>query len=313
MGASMTSSDDILARRALFMGKVANGVMCFAGIIAAFLSGADAFFIDGLYSGVNFVAAFIASHIGLAVAKPRDQRYPFGYDAYESLYVTFRSLILLGILVFALFMALEKVAVFLKGGVLSPILMGPVLVYSLSMVLLCFALSAVYRTYYVKSGRQNEILLTESKASMIDGVVSAGAGAGFFGISMLKGSTFENIIPISDAIIMIIMIILIAPQPFKMFLAALNQVAGRRASLELHNDYINLLKPILLQEGFQLVELVISKLGRSDFLVFYVDCGEAVEASRIDKLRHRLSDGAIAKNIFSRVEVVLTGEPRLSE
>jgi len=87
-----TTSDAPIERRSLEIGKWGNLLMAVAGVVASFLSHSDALLVDGLYSGVNFVSAILAAKITTVVARPADRRYPFGYDAHEALYVTFRSL-----------------------------------------------------------------------------------------------------------------------------------------------------------------------------------------------------------------------------
>ena len=50
------------------------------------------------------------------VRREADRRYPYGYAAFEALYVTFRALVLLGIMVFAALGAVGKIYTYLRGG-----------------------------------------------------------------------------------------------------------------------------------------------------------------------------------------------------
>jgi len=110
------TSNERIEQRSLAIGKWGNLLMAVAGAVAAYLSHADALLVDGLYSGVNFVSAIVAAWISVKVARPADRGYPFGYDAYEALYVTFRSLVLLGVMAFAVFSALGKICTYATGG-----------------------------------------------------------------------------------------------------------------------------------------------------------------------------------------------------
>ncbi len=125
------------------------------------------------------VAAFIR---GSALAS--DRRYPFGYDAYEALYVTFRSLVLLGIMVFAAFGAIREIIAYAMGEAVPEPNFGPILVYSVVMVAICLTLAAWHKHNWKRSGRRSEILSTESRASVVDAVISGGVGGGFSGVDV---------------------------------------------------------------------------------------------------------------------------------
>ena len=58
-----TVSSSTIERNSLEAGKWANLVMAVSGVVAAYMSRSDALLVDGLYSGVNFVAAFVAAHV----------------------------------------------------------------------------------------------------------------------------------------------------------------------------------------------------------------------------------------------------------
>ena len=59
-----------IEQRSLSLAKWANLIMGFAGIIAAIGSHASALMLDGLFSGVNFLAAVLAAWIFLRVFMP---------------------------------------------------------------------------------------------------------------------------------------------------------------------------------------------------------------------------------------------------
>ncbi|MCG8587278.1 MAG: cation transporter, partial [Pirellulales bacterium] len=99
---SEPQSSDLVERNSLETGRWANLSMAIAGVTAAYASHSDAILVDGLYSGVNFVSALIAARITMSVVRPPNRAYPFGYDAYEALYVKYRSMILIGIMTFAI-------------------------------------------------------------------------------------------------------------------------------------------------------------------------------------------------------------------
>jgi hypothetical protein len=67
-----------------------------AGIAAALASNATAPMLDGLVSGVNFIAVIVATKVSRSVQRKPDVLRPLGYEIDESVYVMFRSLVLTG-------------------------------------------------------------------------------------------------------------------------------------------------------------------------------------------------------------------------
>ena len=87
------------------IGVAASLLMAAMGISVYALSSSEALLLDGLLSGVMAASSFIAARFGSNVVRPADRAYPYGYDGQEALYVLFRSLVLIGILSFAVITA----------------------------------------------------------------------------------------------------------------------------------------------------------------------------------------------------------------
>jgi predicted Co/Zn/Cd cation transporter (cation efflux family) len=108
-------------QRALGRGKWANLFMGLAGVSVALVSNASALMLDGLFSGVNFLAAIFAARVAQRVTRTPDTVRPFGYEIEEAVYVMFRSLVLIGIILVAAWTAIEKIVVYATGGELLPV------------------------------------------------------------------------------------------------------------------------------------------------------------------------------------------------
>jgi len=87
------------------IGVAASLLMAAMGISVYALSSSEALLLDGLLSGVMAASSVIAARFGSNVVRPADRAYPYGYDGQEALYVLFRSLVLIGILSFAVITA----------------------------------------------------------------------------------------------------------------------------------------------------------------------------------------------------------------
>ncbi|MBC2711785.1 MAG: cation transporter [Desulfosarcina sp.] len=88
-----------IEQRSLNLAKWANLFMGVAGIVAAIGSHASALMLDGLFSGVNFLAAVLAARVAASIQQKPNVLRPFGYEIDEPMYVMFRSLVLTGVII----------------------------------------------------------------------------------------------------------------------------------------------------------------------------------------------------------------------
>jgi predicted Co/Zn/Cd cation transporter (cation efflux family) len=305
----MPASQFDLERKSLGIGKWGNLFMAVVGVAAAFLSHSDALLVDGLYSGVNFFSAIIAAWVSASVARPADRAYPFGYNAHEALYVTFRSLVLLGIIIFAVFGAIGKIITYARGGEVPELVFGPILVYAIVMVVICFSLAAWHLRNWHRNGRRSDILKTESRAAMVDGIISGGAGGGLLAAGLLRGTQLGFIVPVADAVIVLVLCAFIIRQPVGMFLDSLGEVAGRsadRGTVELVGKG---LRALLEERPFTLLEVLVTKLGRIHFVVSYVRPEGPVEGQAVDRLWGEQEACLHALLDQVKSEIVITDQP----
>jgi predicted Co/Zn/Cd cation transporter (cation efflux family) len=285
----MARDDQYYEQRSLGIGKWANLVMGVLGVTAAMLSNSDALMVDGLYSAVNFVSAIIAGRIALSVTKGADRRRPFGYDANESIYITFRSLVLIGILALAFFIAVDKIITYAGGGEVPELNFGPIVLYTITVVIICFSLAAWHHGNWRKTGGRSDILKTERAASVIDGILSTGAGGALVAVTFLRGTALDFIVPISDAIIVIVLAALMVGEPVRMLVAAIREVAGESVDEGTVTKVRERVRD-LLPETCSLLQVAVTKLGRSYFVVAYIRPDGAVEAAQMDTLRKDLQE-----------------------
>jgi len=282
--------------------------MAVSGIVAAYASRSDALLVDGLYSGVNFVSAIIAARISIAVSRPADRRYPFGYDAYEALYVKYRSLVLIGIMAFAVFGALSKIVTYLSGGQVPELVFGPILIYSVVMITICFTLAFWHRYNWKRSGSRSDILKTESRAAVVDGIISAGAGGGLLSAALLRGTSLAPVVPVADSIVVLILCLVIAKQPIAMYVGSLREVAGSAAPADVIAAATSKTKEILGQQPIAVLDVAVTKLGRSYFVVPYLKPEEPMQAGEVDALRRELEASYTEILGVTKTEIILTAE-----
>jgi len=295
-----------IERQSLEVGKWVNLLMGVVGVAASLLSRSDALLVDGLYSGVNFLSAVVAARVGAAVTRPPDRKRPFGYDAEEPLYVTFRSLCLLGILAFASLNAVVKIITYGTGGSVPELVFGPIFVYAVSMVVLCMGLALWHRANWRRSGRRSAILQTESRAAVVDGVISAGSGGALAAVTLLRGTSLDILVPVADAVVVLVMSLFIVREPLRMFRNSLREVAGGAAEARTVDAVRRITQEHLEVQPFTLLETAVTRMGRNYLVVAYVTPEEGVEASTLDSLRKELQRAFALELGHVKVEVVAT-------
>lgn len=296
--------------RSLTIGKWGNLFMAISGVTVAWLSRSDALLIDGLYSAVNFLSAIVAARVGLSVQRAPDPSRPFGYEADEALYVTFRSMILVGLLGFAFFTSANKILIYAAGGEVPELKFGPIQVYVILMVVICAMIAIVHHRSWVKTGKKSALLLAERSSAIADGAMSAGAGIALLSVPFLTGTALEFLVPIADAIVVVVMIAIIITQPISAFMGALGEISGKGADKPVVAELRKKLQELDAFSNIEILDLGVSKLGRRHSILCYIKPDEPMTAAKADLLRNTITDVGAPLLGESRTEVILTEHKR---
>ncbi len=294
----------------LRIGVIASAFMAIAGVAVHVISGSYALLLDGLYSAVMVGSGLVASQISVNVIRPPDRAYPYGYDGQEALYVLFRSLVLIGVLSFAALSGLSTVIDYARGSTIELVKLGPVAIYSASMVAICCGLSWRHHHDWSRSGRQSQLLLMEARAARIDALISGLTGIALLGSPLLKGTPFAPLSPITDSLLVLIVSLVIFKEPLQTFLIALGQAAGASADNELVRTTRVALEDLLAGLSCWLLDLTVMRVGRTAFVVVYLNPNQPMDGSAIDLIRERIEERCnelLAMPV--RSEVILTATP----
>lgn len=299
--------DRLIERRSLKIGVIASAVMAAAGIGVHVISGSYAVLLDGLYSAVMVGSGLVAARISRNVVRPPDRAYPYGYDGQEALYVLFRSLVLIGVLSFAAVSAFSTIVDYANGSPVVAVRLGPVAFYSLAMVVICWGLAWRHQHDWVMAGRHSQILLTEAKAARVDGLISGLTGLALLGTPLLQGSMLAVLIPILDSVLVLVVSVAVLLEPLEGFLTALGQAAGMSAESDLIRSTRLALEDLLAGLSCWLLDLTVYEMGRTAFVVVYLNPNQPMDGAAIDVIRDRIQERCrdlLARPV--RTEVILT-------
>lgn len=296
--------------RALTIAMWGNLFMALAGLAAGFLSNSNAIMMDGLFSLIGFFSALLGRRISRRVEAGPDRLRPYGYAADEAIFVTFRSLSLLGLVLFAVTNAAKNIFDYATGTPPEPLIFGPMIGYFVIIGGTCFALWLGHRRAWIRTGRQSEILRLESRASAFDGIITASAGVGLALIYLLRDGPLAVIAPVGDSIIVLLLCLTVIGQYFGGVRAGLGELAGVTASPEHIAIARRALRPVLTGDGGRLQDLSVAKTGRSFLVTAYYDPGRPVSAAEIDVLNLALIRDMRAALPGSDVLLLITEHPR---
>ena len=269
-----------IEQRSLRFGVGANAVMALAGFSAHVLTGSSALLLDGLYSAVLVGSSLIASRISRNVVRPPDRAWPYGYEGQEALYVLFRSLVLLGVIGFGVGSSCSTLIDWWRGNSIAPLHLEPVALYTALMTALCGLLAWRHRRDWRRTGRVSLLLLTEARNARIDAVITLTTG-----LALLR-------------------------EP----LAALRDAMAQAAGCAADPDVLQRTRMVLMQElvglQLQMMDFTVQQLGRTAFVVVYINPLQPQESRVIDGLRHHIDARCSAElGRPVRSEVILTVMP----
>ena len=273
--------------RALQLGTVGNVIGAAMALVFFWRSGSDALMLDGLYTAVMAGASVIAGQVSRTALQPRSRAYPFGASGQEPLYVLFRTLVLLGIIAFAMVSATGKIVTYLQGGTIAPVRLVGLEWYFSAMVLLNLWLWRVFVRSWRSSGRNSDMLRGMALSARFDALISACTGMALLGSPLLLATPLAPLVPIADALLVLMLSAALLGEPIAILKGAVAEAAGSSQSIaaETQSNCANAIAPMLAQQGCALVELAMIRLGRTVTAVAYVEPGSAMTAAQIDALR----------------------------
>lgn len=297
--------------RAMTIGMAGNLLMGVAGVVAAYLSNSQAILLDGLFSLIGFTAAALGKRVARNAHRGPDKHRPYGYAGDEAIFATFRSLSLLGLVLFAMVSAALAILAHIAGAPPKPLIFEPMVAYFALIGTTCAGLWAYHRRSWRRSGGQSEVLRLEAQAAGFDGLITGAAGAGLLAIHLLRDGPLAAVAPVGDSIIVLALCATVLAQYARDFRAGLGELAGVTAAPRLIAQVRRAIRASLQADGGVLCDLSVSKLGRHYSVMLYYDPGRPVTAAAIDALTRRLQADLAPDLPHSEIFVVVSEHGRV--
>ncbi len=213
-----------LEQKALNQNIIPIFIMGASGLVLGSLSHSSAIVLDGMFSTVLFTTVILAKVISFHANKPRDNTHPLGYWMLENLYVLFKIVVLLTILLISLFeSSVSLIEYYIFNSQPEVIIPFYTNIYYL-VKLAAFSVSLIiYSRFYNASNKQSDILKLEKKSVTIDGVITLSIFLGFIVLGK-----FEATKEISDSIILFSISLFLIRDVLKEFSHELCKTIGKR-------------------------------------------------------------------------------------
>lgn len=295
---------------ALRLAMYGNLFMGAAGVLAAALSNSQAILLDGMFSMIGFTAAIIAQRVSKRALSEPDRERPFGYALDESIFTTFRSLSLLGLVTFAIISALINIIAYFRGAVPLELNYGPMAIYFTVIGVTCFGLWFFHWQAWRSTGRKSDILRLESTSFAFDGAITAAAGVGLLGIQFFKDGPLAVIAPIGDSIIVLFLCAFAVLPYFRNFMSSLGELAGVTAAPKFIAAARRGIRGPLANWQGKLLDLTVLKAGRLFYVAVYLEPAEPISAEQVDKLSDEMTKALQASMGNVDVMVVISRRGR---
>lgn len=221
-------------QRALIIGIISNILMGGVGVWVYHITKIEALFLDAYFT-LLAVLSGIAAAIISKKSKNTSESFPHGYFFLEPFYAILKSLLTLGLLIYATISVTAKAMDYFLHGTGEIMNYGPVIPYEILMVILCTALSFFYWKQNKRINNTSTMLNAEAKATLIDGIMSGGIGIGILIIAFISGgstgngngeSLFSFLLYTGDFFITIILVVFSIKEPIKIMKEAFIELAN---------------------------------------------------------------------------------------
>jgi cation diffusion facilitator family transporter len=294
-----------LEKRGLVLSIVGALFMAALGFGFAVLTSSDAVLLDGFFSLIGFAVGLVSLRVASLVRRPDDEFYHFGYAAYEPMLNLTKGLLMAFVTLFAL---ISAILVVIEGG--REIEAGWASIYAWIAGAGCFAIAFSQRALAKKTS--SPLLVVDSKNWLIDGLMSVAVGIAFLAAVFLADTSYAHLLPYADPAVVIILVLLSLPIPFKIIRQYWGQMLGRAPDAELQEKAKAAVAGVLDPSDEYDTKIRMDQLGRLTYVQLYVLIKGPVDpdVSDLDNCRSAVHDALEDDFNNLALDVIFTRDPR---
>lgn len=181
----MRQRERVLEERAIRITIAVNLLLGVLGLGFALYIHSDAILLDVIFSLISFATSLLSLLVARLIYRPGDDRFPFGYAAFEPMPNLAKGLMIAVVLLFAVIAAIDALAT--GGRDVSP---GGGLLYAVLATLGCATPALI--THRMARQARSPIVEVDSKNWIIDALLSAAVAIAFGIAVLLQRSQFAG-------------------------------------------------------------------------------------------------------------------------
>ncbi|HJO95688.1 MAG TPA: cation transporter [Victivallales bacterium] len=274
-----------------------------SAIIVAVISESQAILLDGLFTFITLIMAYISIRIVNLVKLPDNKKRPFGFSALEPFLNLIKSLIILILLITIL---VTNIQVLFSGG--RKLDLGIAAVYTVICTVLYLCIVYIIKKYSDKTS--SEILKLELKNWFVDTLITVGIAIALCTVFILKTVGFTDILPYIDPLLVIGIVLISFPIPIVSIFKELRSLLLISPENLVENEVKTLIKDIADNYNLDNINVYALKTGRKYQIVIYTQIEEdSISISLLDIIRNEIRTAA--NKIFDDfyLDVIFTNEP----
>lgn len=289
-------------KRGLKIAMAGSFLLSLSAIIMALITKSQAILLDGLYTFVALIMAFVSLKVVNLVKTPETKERPFGYMAFEPFLNLIKSLVMLTILVVFLVTNIQELT---TGGRIISLDMATL------YILICLVIYVIIIFLIKRCEKETDstILSLEIKILRIDALLTLGIAVSLIAAMIMVKLGYTQILPYVDPVIVIILIGVSLPIPINVFLTEFKRLLLISSENDIEKEVNDQIQPEIQEYGLTNIHVWSLKSGRTHYIFLYLDLKEEkTTIEHLDKIRKaifgklsKLYTNFWADIIFSRI------------
>jgi len=256
-----------------------SALLAFSAVVMALIAKSQAVLLDGLYTFITLLLAFVSLKVIDLVEAPETRTRPFGYMAFEPFLNLIKSLVVLTLLCLFLITNIQELC---TGGRQAALDMMSLYIF----VCLGIYAAIILLLKQYKKGTQSSILELEILNWYIDALITTGIAVALVAAMLLLRMGYSGIRPYVDPVITIVLVAVSVPVPLKTLLIECKRLLLVSAENSIEGEVQQHLAGLREQYGLINTTIWGLKSGRTQYLFVYTALkDERTTITQLDKIR----------------------------
>lgn len=237
-------------------------LLALSAIVMALIAESQAILLDGLYTVITLVMAFISLKVIDLIEAPESSSRPFGYMSLEPFLNFAKSLVILALMLVFL---ITNIQVLTTGGRIIALDM------TMLYILICLVIYAfiIFFLRRYRNKTKSSILALETKTWYIDALLTVGIAVSLAIAMVLYRMGYTKILPYIDPTIVILLVVLSLPVPLKIFVIEIKRLLLLSPENDIQAEVTNQLQDLIAKHGLVNTRVWGLKGGRTYYLFIY--------------------------------------------